>query len=118
MQPGCRNGIDLQCFERDRAKHPIEIGGKQRIEDVPQPVIMERGTCEPWLQQRHHPRSSSRLPHFVERMMSIQNREHQGFDPTATREHMRRVGGMRRSITVATSRRRKTPRTKGKCAMG
>src|SRR5262245_18596705 len=27
-------------------------------------------------------------------------------------------GGMRRSITVATSRRRKTPRTKGKCAMG
>src|SRR5205085_10578796 len=27
-------------------------------------------------------------------------------------------GGMRRSITVATSRRRNTPRTKGKCAIG
>ena len=35
MQPGRRDGIDLQRFEGDRAKHPVEIGRKQRIEDVP-----------------------------------------------------------------------------------
>ncbi len=41
--------------------------------------------------------------------MPIQNSEHQGFDPATTRKPMRRVRGMRRSMTVATSRRRKTP---------
>ena len=55
MQPRCRDGIDLQGFEGHRTKHRVEIGRKQRIEDVPQPVIIECGTCEPWLQQRHHP---------------------------------------------------------------
>jgi hypothetical protein len=35
MQPGGRDGIDLERFEGDRPKDPIEIGGKQRIEDVP-----------------------------------------------------------------------------------
>src|SRR5262249_55415120 len=41
MEPGRRNGIDLQRFESDRVKHRVEIGGKQRIEDVPQAVVME-----------------------------------------------------------------------------
>src|SRR5262245_2272786 len=45
MQPGRWDRIDLQGFEGDRAKHPVEIGGKQRIEDVPQAVIMECGPC-------------------------------------------------------------------------
>ena len=35
MQPGRRNRIDLQGFEGDGAKDTVEIGGKQRIEDVP-----------------------------------------------------------------------------------
>jgi len=34
MQPRGRDGIDLQRFERDRSKNPVEIGGKQGIEDV------------------------------------------------------------------------------------
>jgi len=55
------------------------------------------------------------LPSLVEGMIAIQNREHQGFTSTPTREPMR---GMRRSIIVATSRRRKTPRTNGQCATG
>src|SRR5262245_38598988 len=45
MQPGRWNRISLQGFEGDRAKHPVEVGGKQGIEDVPQAVIMECGTC-------------------------------------------------------------------------
>ena len=62
MQPGRRNGIDLQCLERDRAEHLVEIGRKQRIEDVSQAVIIERGARESRLQQRPMPRSSSRFP--------------------------------------------------------
>ena len=51
MEPWCREGIDLQGVERDRAKHGVEIRGKQRIEELPQPVIMERFSREAGLEQ-------------------------------------------------------------------
>ena len=35
MESGRRQGIDLQRFEGHRTKHLIEVGRKQRIEDVP-----------------------------------------------------------------------------------
>jgi hypothetical protein len=35
MEPRGRQGVDLQRFEGNRAKHLIEIGRKQRIQDVP-----------------------------------------------------------------------------------
>jgi len=35
MQPGRREGLDRQCFERDGAKDTVEIRGKQRIKDMP-----------------------------------------------------------------------------------
>jgi hypothetical protein len=92
MQPGRRKGIDLQGFEGDRTKHRVEIGRKQRIEDMSQAGIMERGTRESRLQQRHHATLFEPSPYLVEGMMPIQNREHQGFDPTPTGEPMRRVG--------------------------
>jgi hypothetical protein len=44
MQPRGRDGRALQGFESHCTKHGVEIGRKQRIEDVPQPVIIERGT--------------------------------------------------------------------------
>src|SRR5919202_1521299 len=44
MEPGGRDGIHLQGVERERTKHVVEIGGKQGIEDRPQPVIMKRGS--------------------------------------------------------------------------
>jgi hypothetical protein len=42
-QPGGRDGRDRERFEGDSPKDPLEIGGTQHIEDVPEPVIMERG---------------------------------------------------------------------------
>jgi len=92
MQPGRQDCIDLQSFEGDRAKHSVEISGKQRIEDVPQAVIIERSTCEPRLQQRDHASLFQPSPHLVEGMMPIQNGKHQGFNSTPTREPMRRMG--------------------------
>jgi hypothetical protein len=91
-EPRCRERIDFQCFEGDHAKHLVEIGRKQRIEDVAQAVIIERGACEPWLQQRQHPALFQPFAHLVEGMMPIQNREDQGFDPVPTREPVCRVG--------------------------
>src|SRR5678815_2669926 len=44
VQPGGRDGIDIQGIERDRTKHAVEMRSKQRLEDLPQPVIMERGS--------------------------------------------------------------------------
>jgi hypothetical protein len=35
LQPGCRDGIDLQGVEGERTQHRVEIGRKQRIEDMP-----------------------------------------------------------------------------------
>ena len=35
MEPGGREGIDLQSVEGDRPKHAVELGGKQRLEDLP-----------------------------------------------------------------------------------
>jgi len=92
-QPGHRDGIDLQGFEGDRPTHRIEISRKQRIENVPQAVIIKCGTREPRLQQRHHPTLFEPFSHLIEGMMPIQNREHQGFNPTTTREPMRGVRG-------------------------
>jgi hypothetical protein len=44
MKPWGRDGIDIQGIERDRTKHPVQMRRKQRFEDLPQPVIMERGS--------------------------------------------------------------------------
>jgi hypothetical protein len=87
-EPGGRNGVDRECFQRQRAQHFLEVGGKQRIEDVPPPVIMERGPCEPWLQQGHPAPFCQPLPHLGQGMMPIQHRQDQGFDPTPGRKLM------------------------------
>jgi len=51
MEPGCREGIPLQGVARDRPKHAVELRGKQGIEDLPQPIIMERCSREAGLEQ-------------------------------------------------------------------
>ena len=45
MEPRRGQGIDRQSFEGNSAQHLVEIGGKQRIQDVAQAVIIEGGTC-------------------------------------------------------------------------
>src|SRR5262249_22351187 len=52
MEPGGREGIDLQGMERNRPKHPVQRRRKQRLEDLPQPVIMERGARQARLEYR------------------------------------------------------------------
>jgi hypothetical protein len=53
---------------------------------------MERGPCEPWLQQRQQAALFQPLPHLLEGMMTVQNRQDQGFAPAPSRKLMRWVG--------------------------
>jgi hypothetical protein len=53
---------------------------------------MQRGPRESRLQQRHYATLFQPLPHLVQGMITIQNREHQGFNSPPRREHMGRVG--------------------------
>jgi hypothetical protein len=94
IEPGGRDGIDRQGVESDSPKHAVEIGGKQGIEDLPQPVIMKRGACEAGLEQRYHLTLLQAWPDLIENMMTIENRQEQGLHPTPTRQDM---GGVRRA---------------------
>jgi hypothetical protein len=47
---------------------------KQRIQDVAESVVMERGPREPRLQPGQHAPLFQPLPHFVEGMIAIENR--------------------------------------------
>jgi hypothetical protein len=87
-----RDAIALEGFEGNGTKDLGEIGRQQGIQNVPEPVIMQRDPREPRLQQRHHPTLFQPLPDFLEGMIAIQHREHQGFHSPPSREPRRRVG--------------------------
>jgi hypothetical protein len=91
MEPGGRDSIDLQGIECDGAKDTSELRGKQRIENLTEAVIVQRGSFQAILEQGEHPTFLQTCPHFIEGMMAIENREKQSLDPTATREDIGRV---------------------------
>ena len=62
VQPGSRDGIDPQGIKCDRTKHPVEIGGKQRVEDLSQPKTWSEVRVRPGWSMGSIPRSSSRAP--------------------------------------------------------
>jgi hypothetical protein len=68
------------------------MGGKQGIEALPQPVRLERGVRKAGLGQRAHPTFLQACPDRIEGMMAIKHRQEERLAPTATREHIGRVG--------------------------
>jgi hypothetical protein len=93
MDPGRRNGVDFQRLERQDTKHLIQVGGKERVEDLPQAVIIERLLLSARLKQGQHPTLRQPGPHFVEGMMAVENRQHQRFYPSPTGEDIIGVRG-------------------------
>ena len=94
MEPGGRDGIDLQGVQCDRPKHAIEIRGKQGIEDLAQPVIVQRR----WRSGRAEAGATSRAPPGA----PPPYRGHDGHpeSPGATpppHGHTRGYGGVRRA---------------------
>jgi hypothetical protein len=94
MEPGGWNGIHLQGMQCHSPKHPVQMGRKQGIEDLAQPVIVQRRGGQARLQEGQHPSLLQTRSHLREGMMAIKNREEQSLDPTATRED---IGGVRRT---------------------
>jgi hypothetical protein len=62
-----------------------------RIRDMAAPVIIEGGTRSPWVPERSHVTLCQPYAYFGKRMTPIEHGEDEGFDPTPTREAMRRV---------------------------
>jgi hypothetical protein len=91
MEPGGRNGLPLQGLEREHTKPAVEMGGTQGLEELPQPVIMQRGSREAGLEQGEQPTLLQASPDLVEGLMPSQTREEPGLHPAPTREAMGRV---------------------------
>src|SRR5262249_21191450 len=91
MEPGGREGIDLQGVEGDSPKDAVELRGKERIENLAEAVIVQRGSAQAILEQGEYPALLQTCPHLIQGMMPIENRQEQGLHATATREHMGRV---------------------------
>ena len=94
VQPGGCDGIDIQGIEGERTTYPVQMRSQQRIEALPQPVIMERGSRQARLEEGEHPTFLQTCPYLREGMMAIQHRQEQSLDLTATGEGM---GGVRRA---------------------
>ena len=75
MEPGGRAGRDLQSVEGDRPKHAVAMGGKERVEALPEPVILARGALEAGLKQGEPPTFLQTCPHCRAGMMTIENRQ-------------------------------------------
>src|SRR5215831_1416538 len=91
MEPGGREGIDLQGVEGDSTKDAVELCGKQRLKKLAEAVIVQRRSSQAILEQGEHPALLQTYPHLIKGMMPIENRQEQGLHATATREHMGRV---------------------------
>jgi hypothetical protein len=91
MEPGCREGINVQGVEGDGPKDAVEMRGKQRLENLAEAVIVQRRSSQAILEQGEHPALLQACPHLIEGMMAIENGQEQGLYSTATREDMRRV---------------------------
>jgi hypothetical protein len=91
MEPGGREGIDLQSIEDNGTKDAVELRGKQRLENLAEAVIVQRRSSQAILEQGEQPAFFQACPHLIEGMMPIENRQEQRFYTTATREDMRGV---------------------------
>jgi hypothetical protein len=93
MHPGRRYGIRFKRLERHGAQDLIEIGTKQRIENLSLACIMDRERLQAGLQQRQHSPFVQAPSHRIEGVMPIENGQDQGFDPTAAGQDMGRIRG-------------------------
>src|SRR5262249_55961489 len=79
MEPGGREGIDLQGVEGDGTKDAVELRSKQRLENLAEAVIVQRRSSQAILEQGEHPALLQARPHLIEGMMPIENCQEQRF---------------------------------------
>ena len=106
MEPGGRDGRDLQGVAGESPTHAVAMGGTPGIAELPQSIIRERGACEAGLEEGSHPTLLSACPDLREGLMAIAQRQEQGCYAPATREDrrgVRRAEGLdeRRDVALA-----------------
>src|SRR4029450_4016541 len=77
MEPGGREGIDLQGVECDSPKDAVELRGKQRLENLAEAVIVQRRSSQAILEPGEHSALLQTCPHLIKGMMAIENRQEQ-----------------------------------------
>jgi hypothetical protein len=65
MEPGGRDGIDVQGVEGDGPKHAVEMCAKQRLENLAEAVIVQRHSSKAILEQGEHPALLHACPHLI-----------------------------------------------------
>jgi hypothetical protein len=92
LDPRRREGRESEGFARHSTKHPVQVGGTQRLQDLAPTVSVAGCSLEPWLEQGHHPALLQAWAHFIERMMAVQDRQDHGFHAAAAGEERGRMG--------------------------
>src|SRR5215813_1785987 len=83
MEPGGREGRDLQGVEGDSTKDAVERRGKPRSEHLAEAVIVPRRSSQAIREPGEHPALLQTCPHLIQGMMPIENRQEQGLHATA-----------------------------------
>lgn len=91
MTPRCGDRRDLKRPQGHGTKHPIEVWGEPRIEDLAQAIVIQGSAFQSRLEKRAHPPLFEPGAHLIESMMPVQHRQNPGFHAPTTREHVRGV---------------------------
>jgi len=75
MEPGGREGIDLQGVEGDSTTDAVELCGTQRLKKLAEAVIVQRRSSQAILEQGEHPALLQTCPHLIQGLMPIENRQ-------------------------------------------
>ena len=118
LEPGGRDSLDVQGRECDGAQDALERCGTQRLQDLPQPRLMQGSRREAGLEPGDHATLLQACSHLIQGRMPIENRQEQGLHATAARAYMGGGGGQKVSMRAATLRLRMPPSTNGQWATG
>ena len=91
MEPGGREGIDLQGVEGDSTQDAGARRGTQRREQLAAAVSVPRRAAQALLEPGEPPALLQTCPHLLQGMMPSEHRQEPGRHATATREARRRV---------------------------
>jgi hypothetical protein len=80
MQPGRANPVDIERLQGHGAEDRMQIGVIQGVERLPQTAIMQGLRRQAGLQQRQHTSLIQTTPDFLEGVMAVEDRQHQGFN--------------------------------------
>ena len=96
MEPQGREGLHLERFERAGPEHLVQVRRTQRIEQLPETVILQGLARAPRLQERQPATLFQPLPDLLPRRGPSPDGQHERFSPPTARHHVIRRGRQQR----------------------